>query len=298
VAVYIAPGGQRFSCRQPEQLMAALAPFGVCHVVMEATGGYERTWAAAALDAGHTVAIANPKRVRDFAKANGQLAKTDALDAKVIAAFAHACRPRALQPGPLQQAELQELVARRRQVLTLRTMEANRAPLARSAAAKRSIAAVLRTLDKQRDQLEAAIAELIASDDDWRDKFERLEAVPGVGAVTAATLLAELPELGQLNRQQIARLVGVAPLNDDSGTIRGRRVISGGRGPVRTTLYMAALTASRHNPWLKRFSDRLAALGKPAKVRLVACARKLLSLLNYLLQTKTSWDPLRVAQCA
>jgi transposase len=297
VSVYLAPSGRRLTCRQPQQLIAALAELGLCRVVMEATGGYERAWATAALDAGHTVVIANPKRIRDFARAKGRLAKTDAIDAQVIAEFAAACHPRPMEKTPAKQAELQELVNRRRQLLHLQTMEVNRQAAVQSRAAQKSIAAVVKLLVKQVKQLEAAIAALIASDDDWRDKFERLDGVPGVGPVTASTLVAEAPELGRLNRQEIAALVGVAPLNRDSGQLRGQRVISGGRGHVRTTLYMATLSAVKHNPWLKRFSDRLAAAGKPAKVRLVACARKLLILLNTLVQTKTSWNPLRVAQC-
>jgi transposase len=298
VAAYIAPSGRRLTCRQPEELITALAEFGACRIVMEATGGYEQPWAAAALDAGHTVAIANPKRVRNFAQAKGRLAKTDAIDARMIAEFAQACQPRPMEKIPAQQAELQELVNRRRQILQLRTMEGNRAETTRSKTAQKSIAAVLKLLDKQVKRLDATITALIASDDDWRQKFERLDGVPGIGAVTASTLLADAPELGRLNRQEIAALVGVAPINRDSGQFRGQRTIYGGRSHVRTTLYMATLSAVKHNPWLKRFSDRLAAKGKPAKVRLVACARKLLTLLNNLIQTNTSWNPMRVAQCS
>jgi transposase len=298
VVVFIAPSGRRQTHREPEQLVAALQEYGPCFVVMEATGGYEQRWAAACLDAGHTVAIANPKRVRDFAKSKGWLAKTDAIDAEAIAAYAQACQPRPMEKIPARQAELQELVNRRRQVIGLRTMELNRQKIARCKAAQKSVAAVVKLLDKQVKQLDAAIAALIASDDDWRQKFETYDGVTGIGAVAASTLVSDLPELGRLNRQEIATLVGLAPINQDSGQYRGQRRISGGRSHVRTTLYMATLSAVQHNPWLKRFSDRLAAAGKPAKVRLVACARKLLILLNTLVQTKTSWNPLRVAQCS
>lgn len=297
VVVFIAPR-ERLTFRQPEELVAALQEYGVCRVVMEATGGYEQSWAAACLEAGHAVAIANPKRVRDFAKSMGRLAKTDAIDAEMIAEYAQACRPRLLEKMPAQQEELQELVNRRRQVISLRTIEWNRQGAARSKAAHKSIAAVVKLLDKQVKELDAAIAKLIASDDNWRQKFETCDGVPGIGAVAAATLVADVPELGRLNRQEISTLIGLAPINQDSGTYRGQRRIGGGRSHVRTTLYMATLSAVRHNPWLKRFSDHLAKAGKPAKVRLIACARKLLVLLNTLVQTKTSWDPRRVTQCS
>jgi transposase len=298
VVVFIAPSSRRLTCREPEQLVAALQESGSCFVVLEATGGYEQPWAAACLDAGHTVAVANPKRVRDFAKSKGWLAKTDAIDAEAIAAYAQACQPRPMEKIPVKQAELQELVNRRRQLIGLRTTELNRQKMARCKAAQKSVAAVVKLLDKQVKQLETAIAALIASDDDWRQKFETYDGVTGIGAVAASTLVSDLPELGRLNRQEISSLVGVAPHNQDSGQYRGQRRISGGRAHVRTTLYMATLSAVVHNPWLKRFSDRLKAAGKPAKVRLVACARKLLILLNTLVQTKSSWDPLRVAQCS
>jgi transposase len=298
VVAYLTPSRRRLSFRQPEQLVAELQTLGVCRVVMEATGGYEQPWVAACLDAGHEVAVANPKRVRDFAKSKGRLAKTDAIDAEMIAEYALACRPRLVKKIPKKQSELQELVNRRRQVIGLRTMERNRQKMARGKTAQKSVATVVQLLDKQVKQLDAAIAKLIGSDDDWKEKFDTCDGVPGIGAVAASTLVADVPELGRLNRQEIATLIGLAPINQDSGAYRGQRRISGGRSHVRTTLYMATLSAVKHNPWLKRFSDRLAQAGKPPKVRLVACARKLLTLLNTLVQTKSSWNPLRVAQCS
>jgi len=300
--VALRPGDENFSVannpRGIASLVKRLKKLQVSRVVLEASGGYEIAVASELAAAELPLAVLNPRQVRDFARATGRLAKTDAIDAEAIAAFAQACQPRPMEKIPVKQAELQELVNRRRQVIGLRTMELNRQAMARCQAAQKSVAAVVKLLDKQVKQLDAAIAALIASDDDWRQKFETCDGVPGIGAVAASTLVSDLPELGRLNRQEIATLVGLAPLNQDSGQHRGQRRISGGRGHVRTTLYMATLSAVKYNPWLKRFSDRLAAAGKPAKVRLVACARKLLILLNTLVQTKSSWNPLRVAQCS
>ena len=293
---FIAPAGRRRKLDSPAQLVAELAAFPACLVVLEATGGYERPWVLALCDADIAVAVVNPKRVRDFAKAAGYMAKTDEIDAAVIAEFAQKLTPRPMEKPTEMQTELQELVVRRRQVLGLRTMETNRLAKAATKSASKSIQAVLKTLDRELERLDAAIAELVASDDTWKGRFEMIEAVPGVGTVTTTTLIAELPELGQLNRQEIAALVGVAPFNRDSGKLRGHRCISGGRSHVRSVLYMAALSASRHNPWLHAFSERLKAAGKPNKVRLMACARKLLTLLNTMVQTNTPWNPQRCEQ--
>jgi transposase len=235
VVAFLAPNRLR-TFRQPEQLVAELQALGICRVVMEATGGYEQPWAAACLDAGHEVAIANPKRVRDFAKSKGRLAKTDAIDAEMIAEYARACCPRLVDKTPEKQAELQDLVNRRRQVVGLRAMEATRQKTPHGKASQKSLDAVVKFLDKQVKQLEAAITKLIGSDDDWQQKFDTCDAVPGVGAVVASTLVADVPELGRLNRQEIATLVGLAPINQDSGQFRGQRRISGGRSHVRTAL--------------------------------------------------------------
>jgi transposase len=297
VEVYIAPTGRRLTLDDPARLVAELKTVaGPCLVVLEATGGYERRWATALLDAAIPVAVVNPKRVRDFAKAAGHLAKTDAIDAAVIAEFALKLPPRVLEKTPEKQAELQDLVDRRRQVLGMRTMETNRRGQAATAAAGKSISKVLKALDTELARLDAEIATLIESDDDWKNKVEMFREVPGVGPVTGVTLVAEVPELGRLNRQEIAALVGVAPFNRDSGQLRGKRSISGGRAHVRCVLYMAALSATRHNAWLRTFSDRLKQAGKPPKVRLLACARKLLTLLNTMVQTQTPWDPERCLQ--
>jgi transposase len=264
-------------------------------VVLEATGGYERRLAAALQDARLEVAIVNPRQVRDFAKALGRLAKTDRLDAEVLALFAQKIQPRPCEKCPEKQAELDALVARRRQLLQLRTMEFNRLHMAEYKLTRKSIQKVVEVLQKQIEQLDAAIAQLIESDDDWRQKAQLLQSVPGVGTVTSATLVAELPELGKLNRQAIAALTGLAPFNHDSGQHAGQRAIRGGRSSVRTALYMAVLSARRYNPILRRFADRLQAAGKTAKVVLTACMRKLLTILNTMLKNNTPWNPKLVA---
>lgn len=268
------------------ELLKALPPREHTAVVVEATGGYERNVAAELLEAGYRVAVVNPRQVRAYAIGAGILAKTDKIDAAVLARFAEHVQPRLLREMPEQQ---QELVQRRRQVLDLRTMESNRLHQAITKAARKSLQAVIHTLDGQIKKLDDAIAKLIDSDDDWRAKSELLQSTPGLGRITAATLLAELPELGELNRQQIASLVGVAPFNDDSGQHQGARHISGGRASVRNVLYMAALVAKNHNPTIKAFAQRLAKDGKQSKVILTACMHKLLVILNTMIKIKTSW---------
>lgn len=273
------------------QLLAQLPPADQARVVIEATGGYERPLAAALLAGGYRVAVVNPRQVRDFAKALGILAKTDRIDAALLARFGQQVQPRSLAENPALQAELAELVARRRQLIDLRTMESNRLETTTARLAKKSIRTVLAMLEKQIAQLDAEIARLIDSDDDWRAKAQLLASTPGIGPVTSATLLAELPELGKLNRQQIASLAGVAPFNDDSGKRRGKRVVIGGRASVRCVLYMATLAAKRCNPKLRAFAQRLQAAGKQPKVIITACMRKLLVILNTMLKENASWNP-------
>lgn len=293
--VCILPAAIRRSFAATEEGLSSLLELLRQHptalIVLEATGGYERRLAAGLQDAALEVAIVNPRQVRDFAKALGRLAKTDRLDAEVLALFAQKIQPRPCEKCPEKRAELDALVARRRQLLQLRTMERNRLHMAEHKLTRKSIQKMIEVLQKQIDQLDAAIAKLIESDDDWRQRAQLLESVPGVGAVTSATLVAELPELGQLNRQAIAALVGVAPFNSDSGQHTGERRVRGGRAAVRTALYMAALGARRFNPVLKRFADRLQSAGKSAKVILTACMRKLLLILNTMVRTNTSWNP-------
>lgn len=273
------------------QLVDRLRPYGPCLIVLEATGGYERRLVATLIDAGLAVALVNPRQVRDYARGIGRLAKTDRLDAAVLARFAQEVRPHPLAKTAEKQRELDELVGRRRQLLDLRTAEANRRATSTAKLARQSIDRVLKVLDEQIDRFDQAIAALIESDDDWRQRQQLLKSVPGVGVVTSATLIAELPELGQLNRQEIAALVGLAPFNHDSGKSRGQRSIFGGRASVRNCLYMAALSAKRCNPALRRFAKRLEKAGKRFKVVMTACMRKLLILLNRMVQTNCPWNP-------
>jgi transposase len=277
------------------QLIQKLPEPGTCVVILEPSGGFERVAIAEMLQAGHSVALVNPRQVRDFAKGIGVLAKTDPLDARVLARFGEVVKPRCLdvQQGPL--GELQQLVERRRQLIDLRTAESNRFKQASSKPTRKSIQDVLKTLEKQVKSIEDQIGKLIRDHEDWQHKVELMTSVPGVGITTAATLLAELPELGQLNRQKIAALVGVAPFNRDSGELVGIRSIRGGRSSVRNALYMAALCAKRCNEHIRPFALRLAQTtpgrgGKKAKVILTACMRKLLVILNTMLKNKTPWN--------
>lgn len=273
------------------QLRKLLPATDACRIVLEATGGYERLLVADLVEAGYHVAVVNPKRVRDFARALGLTAKTDRLDARVLALFAEKVQPPPAQKVPEKQAEIQQLVARRRQLIDLRVMESNRLEVTRSKAARKSIEAVLKTLQRQIECIEEALQTLVQSDDEWRHKTELVQSVPGLGGVTATTLVADVPELGKLNRQQISALVGLAPYNRDSGQQQGKRSISGGRKSVRSVLYMAALAARRCNPVIKAFADRLAQHGKPFKVVLTACMRKLLVIVNALVKSGQAWNP-------
>ncbi|MGH7200236.1 MAG: IS110 family transposase [Planctomycetaceae bacterium] len=273
------------------RLLTRLPAPGTVSIVLEATGGYQRQLVAALLDAGHRVALVNPRQVRDFAKALGIRAKTDRIDAAVLARFAQQVQPRPLTKAPEKQAELEQLVTRRRQLVALHTAEKNRLETSTAKAVRQSIGRVLGLLQKQIDAMEKDILALIRSEDDWKDKGDLLGSVPGIGPVTIASLLAELPELGLLSRQQIAALVGLAPFNRDSGRFRGQRAVCGGRAPIRCVLYMAALTARTHNPVIRQFASRLEAAGKQFKVVITACMRKLLVILNTMLKTNTPWDP-------
>ncbi len=269
----------------------------VALIVLEATGGLEQPTAAALALAGVPVAIVNPRQVRDFAKAVGRLAKTDRIDAAVLAHFAEAIRP---EPRPLadeQARELAAVVLRRRQLLAMITAEGNRARTALKAVKKR-IEAHVRWLRKDLDSANAELGRAVRESPVWREKDDLLQSVPGVGPTLSATLLAELPELEHLDRRRLAALVGVAPLNRDSGTLRGIRTVWGGRSGVRTTLYMATLSATRHNPAIREFYGRLCAKGKPKKVALTACMRKLLSILGAVLRNQTKWEAEHLARRA
>jgi transposase len=270
---------------------------GVALVVLEATGGLEQPAAAALALAGVPVAIVNPRQVRDFAKAVGRLAKTDRIDAAVLAHFAEAVRP---EPRPIADEQARELTAvllRRRQLLAMITAEGNRVCTAPKAVGRR-IEAHLRWLRKELTRANKDLARTVRESPVWREKDDLLRSVPGVGPTLWATLLAELPELEHLDRRRLAALVGVAPLNRDSGTLRGIRTVWGGRSGVRTTLYMATLCATRHNPAIREFYGRLCAKGKPKKVALTACMRKLLVILGAVLRNRTPWEVGHLAQGA
>jgi transposase len=261
-------------------------------IVCEATGGYEAALVAALATAQLPVVVANPRQVRDFAKATGQLAKTDAIDAKVLALFADRVRPepRALPDEALE--ALDALLTRRRQLVEMLTAERNRLLVAR-APVRHDLQQHIRFLERRLRAADDDLHTAVKASPLWRVKDDLLQSVPGVGRVVSLTLLAELPELGRLSHKEIAALVGVAPLNRDSGTLRGRRLVYGGRAPVRAVLYMAALVASRRNPVIRAFYERLRAAGKPAKVALTACMRKLLTILNAIARDGRPWQPAR-----
>ena len=292
--VHVRPAGEAFAVARDgkglEQLVERLSGLAPALVVMEATGGFETVVASRLAAAGLPLAVVNPKQIRAFARATGRLAKTDALDAAVIAHFAAAVRPEP-RPVPSEEAQLLgELVARRRQVIEMMVAERNR----RRLIANRRL---LKAIDRHLDQLQAQLSDLdkdingaIRNTPAWRADDDLLNSVPGIGSITARTLIAELPELGRLTRRQIAALAGVAPINRDSGTRRGVRSIAGGRARVRTALYMATLVATRRNTAIAPHYRKLRDAGKPAKVAIVACMRKLLTILNAILRDRTAWQ--------
>lgn len=292
--VHVRPGGEAFTvARDGEgltELTTRLAELGPELVVLEATGGFETTVAAALASAGLPLAVVNPRQIRDFARATGKLAKTDALDAAVIAHFAEAVRPEP-RPVPSKQARLLgELVTRRRQVIAMMVAERNRQRRLTSKRLVKSVDRLLAALQKELSDLEQEIGETIRGTPAWREDEELLTSVPSIGNATARTMIAELPELGTLGHKKITALVGVAPFNRDSGTMRGKRAIWGGRASVRSALYMATLVAVRHNPVIAAFYQRLRQAGKLPKVALVACMRKLLIILNAILRDRRPWQ--------
>lgn len=292
LVVAVAPQGDVFTVGNTEQGMASLVmrlrKVRPHRIVREATGGYE-TLAAISLGAARLpVAVANPRQVRDFGRSTGQLAKTDQIDARLLAAFAQAV-PVEVRPLPDDAARaLQAVVSRRRQVVEMLTAERNRLHLADKTVAP-SIREVIRVLERQVQDLDHHLRQRLRGSPVWREAQDLLKSVPGVGDGVASTLLARLPELGKLNRKAIAKLVGVAPLNRDSGQYRGKRQVWGGRATVRAALYMAVLVGSQHNPVLKGFYQRLLDAGKPKKVALTACIHKLLLMLNAILRTQRPW---------
>jgi transposase len=272
-------------------LVARLSAERPALIVVEATGSLESPLVAALAVAKLPVAVVNPRQVRDFARAIGKLAKTDAIDAEVLARFAEAVRPE-VRPVPEEKArELTALLSRRRQVVEIRVAERNRLRTAAVTAVRADLEAHLAYLDDQVGRLEGQLDQAIQDSPAWKAKDELLRSIPGIGPVVSRTLLASLPELGTLGRGKIAALVGLAPMNRDSGTLRGRRMIVGGRPEVRSALYLATLSAARYNPALKVFYGRLRAAGKPAKLALTAAARKLLTIADAIVRTGRPWQP-------
>ena len=274
-----------------EHLHQLLPQPETCLIVLEATGGYQQRLVAELAAAGHLVAVVNPRQVRDFAKGLGILAKTDRIDARVIARFGQHVRPRTIAENHEKQEELQQLVTRRRQLIDLRTAETNRQEFPVAKIVQKSMQQMITLLNRQIKTLDKQIAELLQSDDHWKDKGNILASVPGVGTVTVCSLLAELPELGLLNRKEISALAGLAPFNRDSGRFHGKRSIHGGRASVRNALYMAAFNAKRCNPIIADFAKRLTDQGKPFKIMMTACMRKLLVILNTLVKNNSMWNP-------
>ena len=265
-------------------------------IVLEATGGYEQRVVAALAAQELPVVVVNARRVRDFAKATGQLAKTDRLDAAVLSDFGEKLRPELRTLPDAGREELKALLVRRRQLVDMMTAEKNRQTIA-PALIRRKIQKHIDWLKKQLGDVDEDLASAVRNSPIWKAKDEILQSTPGIGPTTSTTMLAALPELGLLNRHTIASLVGVAPMNQDSGKLRGRRTIQAGRHSVRTILYMATLVATRHNPVIRAFYQRLLTAGKPKMVAITACMRKLLTILNSMLKTNSPWSPERAKTC-
>ena len=274
-----------------KQIVVRLKEVNPTLIVMEATGGLEIRIATELASKGLPVAVINPRQARDFAKATGQLAKTDKVDAAVLAEFAKKIHP---QVRPLKDADtraLNDMVSRRRQLIDMRVQETLRLGTAASKPLEKSLNKHIAWLDKQIAEIDTDLTKRLRESDIWRTKDDLLRGIPGVGPVTTLTMLAKCPELGKLNRREIAALIGVAPLANDSGKHCGKRFVWGGRAEVRAVLYMAAVSAIKHNDAIKAFAERLRKTGKPPKVVIVACMRKLLTMMNSMLKNNTPWNP-------
>ena len=293
--VHLQPSGEAFTVARNDQgladLVRRLQPLGVTLIALEATGGDEDVVAATPAAAALPVAVVNPRQIRDFARATGRLAKTDRLDAQTIAVFAATVRPAARPVADAQARLLGEFVARRRQLVDMLVAEQNRRRLIEELALRRRVDAHIQWLEHAVRELDSDIDTTVRSSPIWRATDDLLRSVPGIGPITAHTLIAELPELGRLDRRKIAALVGVAPINRDSGALRGRRMIAGGRAVVRHVLYMATLSAIRHNAVIATFYLRLVNAGRPGKLALTAAMRKLLVILNAILRDQRPWQP-------
>jgi len=294
--IHVHPQGKNWTNKHDTQgiqtTVEQLRSYNSNCIVLEATGGLEMMLAASLTTAGLPVAIVNPRQVRDFARALGRLAKSDAIDAEVLALFAEKVQP-ACRPIPSEEEQaLKDLVTRRRQIVDMRTMESNREQLVHSQQVADSINTVIKTFDRQLKDIDHEIKQRIKASPVWRAKDKLLKSVPGIGDGASAMLMASLPELGTLNRRQIASLVGLAPMNRDSGTFRGRRMIVGGRAAVRSYLYMPTLSAIKHNPKINSFYYRLISTGKTHKVAITACMRKLITILNAVMRENRPWQPI------
>lgn len=292
---YVHPSGARFRVANDDAgiktLLEQLKPFPQATVILEATGGLEFRAAAALASTGFPIAIVNPRQVRDFARAMGRLAKTDPIDAEILALFGDRVRP---EPRPISDAALRSLeahVARRRQLVDMITAESNRLGQATDPDIRKQIKRHITWLQHELKSVDTDLGDAIRHSPIWRAKDQLIQSAPGVGRITSFTLLAQFPQLGTLRGKQAAALVGVAPFNVDSGTLRGRRHIWGGRASIRSVLYMATLSAVRYNPVLAEFYQRLLRAGKAKKLALVACSRKLLVILNAMLRDHRPWTP-------
>jgi transposase len=293
--VALRPGGECFAVSRNgkglDELIARLKPLSIKLVAIEATGGFETIVAAGLVGAGLPVVVVNPAQVRAFAQALGKRAKTDPIDAAVIAHFAEATKPQ-VRPLPDETTRLlADMVARRRQIVEMIAAESQRARHITNARLKKSIARLHKALEKELTELDDDISDHVRGSPSWAAKEDLLASVPGVGPTIARTLIAELPELGSLDRRQIAALAGLAPWTRQSGQWRGKSFIGGGRASVRRVLFMGAMVAARYNPKLKLFRDKLVTAGKPKLVAIVAVARKLLTILNAILRDKNPWQP-------
>ena len=297
LVVSVLPSLERFTVANEERgvrtLVERLRTIGPQLIVLEATGGYEVCCVAGLAAAALPVVVVNPRQVRDFAKATGQLAKTDRIDADILARFADTVRPAVRPLADAEAQELEALLARRRQLLDMLQAERNRLGQVFGRGkqpVKKSLTTHIAFLEREVRITDRDLGERVRESPAWRERDELLQSVPGVGPVLSRTLLADLPELGRLSRREIAKLVGVAPLSRDSGTMRGRRFVQGGRATVRAVLYMAALVATKRNAIIRTFYHRLVAAGKPKKLALVACMRKLLTILNTMVRTRQRWN--------
>lgn len=296
----ILPAGTTSSFNYDEQgldkicsLLISLKP---ALIVVESSGTYQHRLVARLFLAGLPVAVVNPRQVRDFARGIGKLAKTDSIDALVLARFAQVAEPRITPPPTEEEQLLHDLIARRQQLMTMRTAEKNRLEQAINKQVRKSIYRIIKILDKELEDIDDDACQLVQSDEHWKEIDAILQSIPGIGGTTSASLIALMPEIGEFNRQEVAAIAGLAPYPNESGMFKGLRSIWGGRASVRCALYMPTLTAMRFNPVIKAFAERLKALHKPFKVVITACMRKLLTLINTLVKNKTHWSPKCLAQ--